>query len=73
MAKKKLTPDEAAYVRLLEPPPDGHGFTKTQIAEMLGITKQAITRWNTVPLRYVRTIHEKTGIPKADLLPSEFA
>lgn len=73
MAKKKLTPDEAAYERLLAPPPDGLGFTKTQIAEMLGISKQAITRWEAVPLRHVRVIHEKTGIPKADLLPSEFA
>lgn len=73
MAKKNLTPDEAAYVRLLEPPPDGHGFTKTQIAEMIGKSKQSITRWEAIPLRHVRIIHEKTGIPKADLLPSEFA
>lgn len=65
--------DISAYDRLLAPPPKGHGFTKTQIAEMLGISKQAITRWKAVPLKYVRPISEKTGIPKADLLPSEFA
>ena len=56
-----------AYARLLD------RFTKTQIAEMLGISKQAITRWKAVPLKYVRPLSEKTGIPKADLLPSEFA
>lgn len=69
---KRLT-DKSAYERLLAPPPEGHGFTKTQIAEMLGISKQAITRWEAVPLRYVRILHEKTGIPKAELLPSEFS
>ncbi len=69
---KKIS-DEAAYERLLAPPPAGHGFTKTQIAEMVGVTKQALTRWNAVPLKYVRIIHEKTGIPRAQLLPSEFS
>ena len=63
---KKIT-DKMAYARLLDK------YTKTQIAEMLGISKQAITRWKAVPLRYVRPLSEKTGIPKADLLPSEFA
>mgnify|MGYP000305345706 FL=1 len=75
MIKKptKLFTDQDAYARLLAPDPEGYGYTKTQIAEMLGISKQAITRWNAVPLRYVRTIHEKTGIPKSELLPSEFS
>lgn len=65
--------DKAAYQRLLAPPPKGHGFTKTQLAEIVGISKQALTRWEAVPLKYVRVIHEKTGIPRADLLPSEFS
>ena len=42
-------------------------------AEIVGISKQALTRWRAVPLKYVRVIHEKTGIARADLLPSEFA
>ena len=65
--------DKAAYQRLLAAPPKGHGFTKTQLAEIVGISKQALTRWEAVPLKYVRVIHEKTGIPRADLLPSEFS
>lgn len=69
---KKLS-DAAAYARLLAPKPKGYGLTKTQIADMLGISKQAITRWKAVPLRYARPLSEKTGIPKIDLLPSEFA
>lgn len=63
--------DEAAYANLLSE--DGFGFTKTQLAEMVGISKQALTRWDKVPLKYVRIIHEKTGIPKRKLLPSEFS
>ena len=69
----KISPDELAYAILLAPKPTGRGYTKTQIAEMLGISKQAITRWKAVPLKYVRPLNEKTGIAKADLLPSEFA
>lgn len=66
--------DVAAYARLLSPAnKGGHGYTKTKIAEMLGITKQAITRWEAVPLRYVTALSKETGIPKAELLPSEFA
>lgn len=70
MAKKN--PDVAAYQRLLAPPPEGYGMTKTKIAGMLGVSKQAITRWEAVPLRYVVELSQKTGIPKSDLLPSVF-
>jgi hypothetical protein len=69
---KKIS-DTAAYARLLAEKPKGYGFTKTQIAGFLGISKQAITRWRAVPLKYVRPLSEATGIAKADLLPSEFA
>lgn len=68
--KKNMT-DQEAYEHLLDA--DGFGFTKTQLAEMVGISKQAVTRWDAIPLRYVRIIHEKTGIPKRKLLPSEFS
>lgn len=68
---KKKSTDEQAFEHLLSP--EGYGFTKTQLAEMVGISKQALTRWDKVPLKYVRVIHEKTGIPKRFLLPSEFS
>lgn len=67
MPTMKKISDQMAYARLLD------AYSKTQIAEMLGISKQAITRWKAVPLRYARPLSEKTGIAKADLLPSEFA
>lgn len=70
---KKLTPDEAAFARLLAPPPKGCGYSKRQIADLIGIKKQGITRWTAVPLKHVRVLSEKTGLSKADILPSEFA
>jgi len=63
-------PDELAFQRLLHP--DYYGLTKTKIAEHLGIHKQGITRWTKVPLKHVRVLSEKTGIPRDKLLPSEF-
>jgi hypothetical protein len=65
---KRKTPDEEAYQRLLDA-----GITKTKIAMILGVSKQAITRWTTVPLRHVRVISEATGISKKTLRPSDFS
>ena len=60
--------DEEAYARLL-----ASGVTKTSIAKALGIRKQAITRWKTIPLRHVKKLSEATGIPKVFLRPSDFS
>jgi hypothetical protein len=59
--------DERAYRLFLS------RYTKTQIAGILGITKQAVSRWMTVPLKYVRQLSEATGISKRKLRPSDFA
>ena len=72
--RKKLIPkppktDEEAYQRLLAL----HGYSKTRIAKMLGISKQAITRWTVVPLKHVKALSDATGIPRADLRPSDYA
>lgn len=56
-----------AYHRLLMA-----GYTKVALADIIGVRKQAISRWTTVPLKYVRTISEATGIPKEDLRPSDY-
>ena len=67
LSKKPSPKDVNAYASLLK------RYKKGEIAKLLGISKQAITRWKAVPLRYARPLSEKTGISKADLLPSEFA
>lgn len=67
LGKNLKQDDERAYRLLLT------RYTKTGIAELLGIRKQAITRWTSVPLKYVRTLSEATGIPKKNLRPSDFS
>ena len=70
---EKMT-DQEAYALLLKPRDEGgRGFTKTQLAEIVGISKQALTRWDAIPLKYVRIIHERTGVARSKLLPSEFS
>jgi hypothetical protein len=69
MKKKGFIPltDREAYQRLLD-----SGITKTEIARILGVSKQSITRWTDIPLRHVRKIAEATGLEKKILRPSDF-
>jgi len=73
--KNALSPipatDEEAFADLTAK--DGWGWTKTQVADFLGISKQAVSKWKTLPVKYVTVINQKTGIPKAHLRPSDFA
>ena len=69
---EKLT-DEAAFERLLAPPPQGYGLTRAKIAEIVGTSRQNITRWKVVPTKHVPTLAKATGISKKKLLPSLFA
>jgi hypothetical protein len=71
--KKRMPPpktDREAYERLLSP--DFYGFRKTEIADLLGVRKQAITRWQEVPLQHVKKLSQATGIPWRYLRPSDF-
>jgi DNA invertase Pin-like site-specific DNA recombinase len=60
--------DAEAYQQLLK-----LGYTRMRIAKILGISKQAITRWQEIPLKHVKKLSEATGFAKADLRPSDFA
>lgn len=59
--------DKLAYRRLLRA-----GYSKRGIGKIVGISKQAMTRWEAIPAKYVRRISDATGISKADLRPSDF-
>ena len=59
--------DKWAYQRLLKA-----GYTKMELARIVGISKQAVTRWEAVPAKYVKLVSEATGVSKADLRPSDF-
>jgi hypothetical protein len=60
--------DRNAYQRLLD-----SGYTKMRLGQLVGISKQAVTRWQAVPLKYVTPLSNATGIRKRDLRPSDFA
>ena len=62
--------DQEAYQRLISK--DYYGYTKMAIAKMAGISKQAVTRWDVVPTKYVKRISEATGISRKRLRPSDF-
>ena len=66
MKKVDQRADKLAYQRLLK------SYSKGALSRMVGITNQAVTRWEEVPLKYVRRISEVTGISKQDLRPSDF-
>jgi hypothetical protein len=66
--KKVDERDRDAYQRLLD-----SGYTKMRLASLLGISKQAVTRWRDVPLKYVTPLSNATGIRKRHLRPSDFA
>lgn len=59
--------DQEAYQRLLQ-----MGYTKIGLAKIVGITKQAVTRWQSIPVKYVTRISEATGIRRRYLRPSDF-
>lgn len=63
----KMTQNEAAYQALLEK------FSKALLAEFAGVTRQAMTKWRSVPPSRVAAISEKTGWPPEAILPEPYA
>jgi len=45
----------------------------SKIAKELGITRQAVSQWRRVPLKYVRFIAQRTGFSPSVLRPDIFA
>jgi uncharacterized protein YjcR len=62
-----MTKNEEAYKALLEQ------FTKSCLAEMVGISRQAIQKWKTVPGTRVQQLAEATGWPADKLRPEPYA
>ena len=46
------------------------GFAK--LAQMLGVSRQAVHKWQRIPAERVREIERLTGISSADLRPDLF-
>lgn len=64
---KKLTKNQAAYQALLKQ------FSKACIADMAGVSRQALTKWESVPPTRVKAIAEKSGLPPEEILPEPYA
>jgi DNA-binding transcriptional regulator YdaS (Cro superfamily) len=41
----------------------------SQLAEILGVTRAAVSFWKVVPFRHLKTIHKLTGISRKRLRP----
>ena len=47
--------------------------TQTKLAKELGVTRQAISKWRHVPLKYVRRLSQFTGLTPSVLRPDVYA
>jgi len=59
--------NEVDYKALLEK------FSKACVAEMVGVSRQALTKWNTVPASRVPKLAEATGLLPEQIRPEPYA
>jgi len=41
----------------------------SELARQLGLTRQAVSHWDKVPIKYLRVVSEMTKIPREKLRP----
>lgn len=46
--------------------------TKTKLAEELGLSRQAVSKWLQIPVQYVIKIESLTGISRHELRPDVY-
>lgn len=44
-----------------------------KIAEIVGVTSQAVSQWKRVPYRHVKKVSKASGIPVEELAPDLFS
>lgn len=55
--------NEAAYKALLGK------FTKSELATLMGVSRQAMTKLKSIPPGRVKALSQATGIPPQEILP----
>ena len=45
----------------------------TALAELLGVTKQAVAQWDRVPIDSAKLVESATGVPRIELRPDIFS
>lgn len=43
------------------------------LADILGVSRQAVWQWQQIPVKYIRQIEKDTGIPRQLLRPDLYA
>lgn len=46
--------------------------TASALAARLGVTRQSVSAWKCVPMKYVKLIEKDTGIPRDKLRPDVY-
>ena len=46
--------------------------TMAELARRIGLTKQAVSLWHTVPLSQVLSVERATGVPREELRPDMY-
>jgi hypothetical protein len=44
-----------------------------ELARQLGVTRQAVSLWDKIPLKHLRAVSKMTGIPQQQLRPDLYA
>ena len=69
MAAKTHRSDAAGLAKVIEKLRKDHPRPHAYIASQIGISRQAVGTWKSVPPRFVAQIEKLSGIPRDQILP----
>lgn len=72
MAMKTHKADAAGLAKVIEKLREEHPRPHAYIASQIGISRQAVGTWKSVPPRFLVQIEKLSGIPRDQILPHTF-